>query len=238
MLSRLSSDQSPADKALAIELPRKIFSEMGAKTTFHSYNYPRLMRNLDRGIVDAGAVFRFNGKFLIPENAQFSCADNPHLGLPLIVSKLAHNHSIPDRLSLADLEYYSIGYFRSLGKDIDPFISKPNFKPANDVSTLFKMLKSRRIDLVLADYAITEGLSRRLNVQTQEVFKAGFLEVFMCVSHRERGKPAAKQLANNYRKGLQVLWDNGYFLQFLERWGLEYHAALYLPQSLKNAATH
>lgn len=237
ILSRVADRQQDRDYYFETELPRMVFREIGLETTFQIFNYPRLVKTLNLGIVDAGSIFRFNGKFLSPNAPQFSCADQPYLGLPLIISKLSSNKDIPDQLNTPDLDNFSIGYFRSLGKDIDPFIDRPNFKPANNVSTLFKMLKSRHIDMVLADIAITKSLSRELGITTTEVFKAGFLEVFMCISHKNFTRAEAKELANDYQHALTKLYQDGVISGFLESKDLAYYQDLLLPSPLQNSSS-
>jgi len=238
ILSRVADKLGRRDYYFETELPRMVFREVGFEAQISNYNYPRLVRSLNQGLIDVGPIFRFNGKFLTPEDPNFTCADGAHLGLPLIISKLVNNNKIPDELSASDLNKYSIGYFRSLGKGIDPFINRPNFKPANNVSSLFKMLRGERIDMVLADFVITQSLSRELNIETKEVFKAGFLEVFMCASHKQRTPEVAKKLANGYAEALRKLQGSGELKAFLAAKGLTLYEDLFLPRPQQNAASN
>jgi len=238
ILSRVADKLSGRDYYFETELPYRVFREVGFEAQISNYNYPRLVRSLNQGLIDVGPIFRFGGKFLTPENPEFSCADQAHLGLPLIISKLVDNNEIPNELSASDLNNYSIGYFRSLEKGIDPFIDRPNFKPANNVSSLFKMLKAKRIDMVFADFVITQSLSRELKIETQEVFKAGFLEVFMCASHKQRAPKLAKKLANSYAEALGKLQDSGELKAFLAAKGLVLYEDLFLPRPQQNAASN
>jgi len=238
ILSRVADKLGRRDYYFETELPRMVFQEVGFEAQISNYNYPRLVRSLNQGLIDIGPIFRYNDKFLTPENPDFTCADQAHLGLPLIISKLANNDEIPDELSAADLNKYNIGYFRSLEKGIDPFINRPNFKPANNVSSLFKMLKGARIDMVFADFVITQSLSRELNIETKEVFKAGFLEVFMCASHQRREPKMAKNLANSYAEALRKLQGSGELKAFLAAKGLTLYEDLFLPRPQQNAASN
>lgn len=238
ILSRVADKLATRDYYFETELPSMVFREAGFEARFTNYNYPRLVRSLNQGLIDAGSIFRFGGNFLSPEEANFSCADQAHLGLPLVISKLADNNEIPNELGAPDLNKYSIGYFRSLGSDVDPFIDRPNFKPANNVTSLFKMLKGGRIDMVLADFVITQSLSRELNIDTKEVFKAGFLEVFMCVSHKQREPKTAKILANAYGEALRKLQEGGELKAFLLAKGLMPYEKLFLPKPLQNASSN
>jgi len=233
ILSRVADKLGSRDYYFETELPYRVFREVGFEARISNYNYPRLVRSLNQGLLDVGPIFRFGGKFLTPEKPDFSCADRAHLGLPLIISKLVNNDEIPNVLSASDLDKYSIGYFRSLEKDIDPFINRPNFKPANNVSSLFKMLKGARIDMVLADFVITQSLSRELKIETKEVFKAGVLEVFMCASHKQREPEMAKKLANSYGEALRELQESGELKAFLLAKGLTLYEDLFLPEPQK-----
>ena len=211
------------------EVPLMALREQGFSPITQYLSYPRVVRSLQQGTIGAGSILRYNDKWMVPDTPDFSCHDRPYIRLPLYVYKRSDDSRISDSLTTDELESFSVGYLRSVAKDVDPFIDRPNFVPASAMHTLFKMLKNQRLDTVFADVAIAESLSRQLNLDIQPVMQLGKLESFLCFSNKKFGKAKAKTLANNYYQQLKKLHHSGSIRHFLKLHELEFYRDLYLP---------
>lgn len=223
------SAKNKSQASVESELPLAGLKRLGFSTQAHYYSYPRLVRALLQGAVGAGSILRYNGNWMAPKPPQFSCHKKPYLALPLSIYKLSNNDDIPDRLDHTSISKFTVGYMRSIAKDIDPFINQPNFVPANNMQTLFKMLKNHRLDTVFADTAITASWSRRLNIEVQPIMQLGKLESFFCFSHMVFGEEQAQYHSDAFYNEMLKLKSQGFIDQFLNQNNIEFYRGLYLP---------
>jgi len=221
-----ATDRAPS---LETEISNIALRHMGFTPQAHYYSYPRIVRALNQGTIGAGIILRYNAQWLTPNAPSFSCHQYPYLRLPLSIYKLRDNHDIPDQLDLNSLRDVSVGYMRSIGKDINPLLDQPNFLPINNMETLFKMLKSGRIDTVFADVAIAESWSRALGISLQPLLQLGALESFLCFSDRQYGADKALRLSNSFYDTLRALDAQSVIDDFLLNHNLGYYRGLYLP---------
>lgn len=227
---RLASEglQPTRRDRFAEEVHRVTLARLGFEPTFEYATYPRLFDHLRGRTLDATSLLTFNGAMLMPENSQLKCSDKPYLALPLALSKLASNKSIPENISFEEIDNFTIGYVRSLGKHNDPFMGKTNYIPSNDLETLFKMLVRGRIDLVLADIIIAKNLGEGLQIETQSVLNVGNLGVLFCVANQWRGEAEAERIANRYISELTAMKRSGELDRLFHEKGIE----AYLPHML------
>lgn len=215
--------------SLEAEVPLMALREQGFTPITQYLSYPRVVRSLQQGSIGAGSILRYNDKWMTPDTANFSCHEQPYIRLPLYVYKRSDDSRMGDSLTSEELESFSVGYMRSVAKDVDPFIDRPNFVPASAMHTLFKMLKNKRLDTVFADVAIAESLSRQLSIDIQPVMQLGKLESFLCFSNKRFGETEAKALAIDYYQQLKKLHHSGSIRHFLKSHQLEFYRDLYLP---------
>ncbi|GEM_PF-5187995 len=215
--------------SLETEISHIALRRMNFSPQAHYYSYPRVVRALNQGTIGAGIILRYNEQWLVPDSPNFSCHQHPYLRLPLSIYKLRDNPEIPDQLDLESLQEFSVGYMRSLGKDVNPLVDQPNFLPNNNMQTLFKMLKSGRIDTVFADIAIAQSWSRQLDISLQPLLELGALESFLCFSNRQYGADNARLLSNTFYNTLRALNTQGVIDDFLLNNDLSYYRGLYLP---------
>ncbi len=224
-----SSPTGDTTQSLETEITKIVLRQIGFDPQAHYYSYPRNVRALSQGSIGAGIILRYNDHWLASDTTHFSCHKHPYLRLPLSVYKLKDNPDIPNQLNFESLQNFSVGYMRSVGKDVDPLTDQPNFLPNNNMQTLFKMLKSGRIDTVFADIAIAESWSRELNIPLQPLLQLGALESFLCFSNRQYGADKALRLSNAFYDTLRTLDTQGVIDDFLLTHNLGYYRGLYLP---------
>jgi hypothetical protein len=234
MLQRtlIEGGQTNARTSIESELPLTGLKQLGFTSRSHDYSYPRMVRALQQGAVGVASILRYNGQWLTPKDPEFSCHQNPYLTLPLSIYKRSDNQHIPNQLNQETLKEFSVGYMRSVGKNVEPFISQPNFVPANNMLTLFKMLKNHRLDTVFADTAIAASWSQRLDFQIRPILQLSNLESFFCFSHVVFGREQAQRHSDQFYSEMLKLERQGFIERFLNTHNLDFYQGLYLPDAL------
>lgn len=230
-LISLHNDEENPGVSIESQVPLMGLKHLGFNAREQYLSYPRIVGALMQGSIDAGSILRYSGKWMAPDNANFSCHQTPYVRLPLSIYKRTDNNTIPDQLDLDSVKLYGVGYLRSVGEDSDPFIGQPNFIPASNMHTLFKMLKSQRIDTVFADVAIATSWSRLLELDIKPIMQLGVLESYLCFSDTVFGQQRAQAYSDQFIQAMNELQQQGVIDQFLQDNDLSFYQGLYVPQS-------